>query len=201
MSNRRPRAGRALVGVMDHAGWAVLITVRPPGALLDRRRVALTEAGLPVMPHHHEGQRLELAKAVALVRQVERSAQRCSEAALSTLAAELGVEPTGIALRVCPPLPGTVEARIQNYRAMCVADWVMYRRALAAAATARGWAVHWYEPKQALDEADRVLGGTLKQHLAAARAEAGAPWQKDHQLAMAAAIAASKTRRRPATRR
>ena len=34
----------------------------------------------------------------------------------------------------------------------------MYRKALAAAAEARGWPVHWYDAKKVLDEASQVLG-------------------------------------------
>ena len=37
----------------------------------------------------------------------------------------------GIALRQCPALPPTIAERIKDYRAQNVADWVMYRKALA----------------------------------------------------------------------
>jgi hypothetical protein len=38
------RAG-AVIGVSDHAGWAVLVTVAGDGTLLDRRRVELLDEG------------------------------------------------------------------------------------------------------------------------------------------------------------
>ena len=50
---RRPLT--ATVGVTEHANSAVLVTVAPGGELLDRRRIDLTDRGLPTHPHHHEG--------------------------------------------------------------------------------------------------------------------------------------------------
>ena len=42
----------AIIGVSDHGGWAVLVTVAADGILLDRRRVELGDQGLPKIPHH-----------------------------------------------------------------------------------------------------------------------------------------------------
>ena len=36
-----------IIGVSDHGGWAVLVTVARDGMLLDRRRVELVGEGLP----------------------------------------------------------------------------------------------------------------------------------------------------------
>ena len=99
----------------------------------------------------------------------------------------------GVALRECPQLPPTVAERIQDYRAQNVADWVMYRKALASAAEARGWPVHWYDAKSvvgALRQALRVEN--LDAHFLAVRKAIGPPWNQDHKLAMAAAIVAGK---------
>lgn len=126
------------VGVSDHAGWAVLVTVDASGTAIDRRRVELVEPDLPPMPHHHEGQRLPTSEAVQLVERVTASAVRCARARLEELCAERDAALSAIALRACPPLPPTIAERIASYRAMCVADWVMYRTALADAATERG---------------------------------------------------------------
>jgi hypothetical protein len=41
------------VGVSDHGGWAILITVRGDGTFVDRRRVELVDDELPKLPHHH----------------------------------------------------------------------------------------------------------------------------------------------------
>jgi hypothetical protein len=53
------------------------------------------------------------------------------------LAAAVPVRIASIAIRVCPKLPSTTEERITDNRAANVADSVMYREALAAAAEAR----------------------------------------------------------------
>jgi len=52
-SGRTERA--ATVGVAEEANRAVLVTVAPGGTFLDRRRIDLTDRGLPTHPHHHEG--------------------------------------------------------------------------------------------------------------------------------------------------
>jgi len=55
---------RGIIGVSDHGGWAVLVTVADDGTLLDRRRAELVGEGLPKIPHHYEGQGFPLEKAV-----------------------------------------------------------------------------------------------------------------------------------------
>ena len=95
----------------------------------------------------------------------------------------------GVALRKCPQLPHTVAERIKNYRAQNVADWVMYRKALASAAEARGWPVHWYDAKSVFGAASQALRvENLEAHFLQVRSAVGPPWDKDHKLAMAAAI-------------
>lgn len=66
----------ASVGVSDHCGWAILVTVARDGKLLDRRRVELVDEDLPKLPHHHEAQALPLAQALDLVERVRVSAAR-----------------------------------------------------------------------------------------------------------------------------
>ena len=141
-------ANGGIIGVSDHGGWAVLVTVARDGTLLDRRRVELVDDALPAIPHHHEGQRLPVEPGRgALVERVRVSAERHAALALDAVAA--AVQPIlGVALRNCQQLPPTIAERIKDYRARNVADWVMYRKALAAAAAARGWSVHWYDAKK-----------------------------------------------------
>jgi hypothetical protein len=192
--------GGGIIGVSDHGGWAVLVTVAGNGTLLDRRRVELVDADLPKIPHHSEGQALPLDEAVALVERVRVSAERHAKLALDAVAAVLpgrdflpGAAVRGVALRQCPELPPTIAERIKDYRAQNVADWVMYRKALAAAAEARGWAVHWYDAKKVFDAASEALRiEDLEAHFLRLRRSIGPPWGKDHKLAMAAAIVAAK---------
>lgn len=188
------RAGsrRVGIGVADHAGWAVLVTVGPDARVIDRRRVALLAPGLPCLPHHHEAQALPRREGVALIARVRESAYAHAREALEALARALRVDVATVALRRLPALPPTVEERIEDYRAQCVADGVMFREAIAAAALARGWSVEWYETKTVLAAAARALGrDDVEALLAAPRQTLGPPWQKDHRVAMAAAIAAA----------
>jgi hypothetical protein len=189
--SQSPKAS-ASVGVSDHWGWAVLVTVARDGSLIDRRRVELVDDALPKFPHHQESHALPVREAVALVERVTRSADAYANACLDALAATVPTPITGIAIRACPPLPATVAERISNYRAQNVADSVMYRDALARAAEARNWAVHWYDARNVLAEASSALGGdAVDVLLEKTGAAIGPPWQKDHRLAMAAALAAA----------
>jgi hypothetical protein len=183
-----------IIGVSDHGGWAVLVTVAGDGMLLDRRRVELVDDDLPKIPHHSEGQGLPLDEAVALVERVRASAERHAKLALEAVAMTVPTRILGVALRQCPGLPPTIAERIKNYRAQNVADWVMYRRELAAAAEARGWAVHWYDAKKVFDAASKALRiEDLDTHFLQLRKSIGPPWGIDHKLAMAAAIVAART--------
>ena len=195
----------ATVGVAEHGNSAVLVTVAPGGELLDRRRIDLTDRRLPTHPHHHEGswavgryltvpgaRALSLADAVALVERVRASAARGARAGLEALAAAVPVPITSIAIRACPRLPPTVEERITDYRAQTLADSVMYRETLAAAAEARGWSVYWYDRQRVFLDLAAALGREdVDAFLQAMRRSIGPPWQAKHKLAAAAALAAT----------
>ena len=181
-----------IIGVSDHGGWAVLVTVARDGTLLDRRRVELVDEDLPGLPHHHEGQLLPMDSAVALVERVRLSAERHAVLALDGVATAVP-QIRGIALRSCPELPATIAERIRDYRARNLADWVMYRKALAAAAEARGWPIHWYDAKKVQGSASRALHvEDFDAYFLQTRRAVGPPWNKDHKLAMAAAIVAAR---------
>jgi hypothetical protein len=182
-----PKAG-GIIGVSDHGGWAVLVTATRDGTLLDRRRVELVDESLPGLPHHHEGQLLPMDRAVALVERVRVSAEKHAVLALDAVAMAVP-RILGIALRSCPQLPATIAERITDYRARNVADWVMYRNALAAAAQARGWPVHWYDAKKVFALASQALNvESFDAYFLHLRRTLGPPWNNDHKLAMAAAI-------------
>jgi hypothetical protein len=92
---------------------------------------------------------------------------------------------------VCPKLPPTTEERIADNRAANVADSVTYREALATAAEARGWSVHWYDHERVFRDAAAVLGREdVNAFLSAMGRSIGPPWQAKHKLAAAAALAA-----------
>ena len=180
------------------------MTLGPGGALLDRRRIHLTR-GLPTHPHHHEGswavgryrnspwaREISLADALALVERVREAAAAGAREGLEDLAGAVPLPIAGIAIRRCPEMPPTTEARIADHRAQTVADSVMYREALATAAAARGWSVHWYEREQVLRDASAALGradaDTFLREMGRAL---GPPWDAQHKLAAAAALAAA----------
>jgi hypothetical protein len=204
---RGPAQREAAVGAVEHGNSAVLVTVAADGELFDRRRIDLT-SGLPTHPHHHEGswaigrylnspwaRKISLADAVALVERVRVSAAQGAQKALEALAAAVPVPITSIAIRACPKLPPTIEERISDNRAQTVADSVLYREALATAAEARGWSVHWYDRETVFRDAAAALGGTdLDAFLHAMGRSIGPPWQAKHKLAAAAALAARRCR-------
>jgi hypothetical protein len=187
-SRKHPAEHGGIIGVSDHGGWAVLVTVARDGTLLDRRCIELVDEGLPKLPHHHEGQGLPIEDAVALVERVRVSAEKHAVLALDAVTRAVP-HILGVALRNCPPLPPAIAERIKDYRSQNVADWVMYRKALASAAEARGWPVHWYDAKKVLAAATQALRlDNLDAHFLQVRRAVGPPWNKDHKLAMAAAI-------------
>ena len=192
----------ATVGVAEHGNSALLVTITPARTLLDRRRIDLTR-GLPTHPYHHEGswavgryvnspwaRKISLADAVALVERVRESAARGARESLEALADAVPMPIASIAIRVCPELPPTTEARIADTRAATVADSIMYREALATAAQARGWAVQWYERERVFRDAATALGDEdIDAFLRAMGRAIGPPWQAKHKLAAAAALA------------
>ena len=192
----------AAVGVAEHGNSAILVTVGPDGELLDRRRVDLT-SGLPAQPYHHEGawamgrylnsawaRPMSIADAVALIERVHEAAARGARASLEVLAADVSMPIASVAIRVCPELPPTIEERIADNRAQTVADGVMYRQAVAAAAEARGWSVRWYDRERVFGDAAEALGHeNIDAFLRAMGRSAGPPWQ--------AAIAAAAARNAP----
>jgi hypothetical protein len=191
------RAKNAAVGMVNHGSRAVLITLAPGGEFLDRRTVELVEKGLPSQPYHHEGQwamgrylnsswarPITLPEALALVEKVRASVARCARERLEALAAEVSLPIASISIRECAKIPETTEARIADVRAATMADSVMYREILADVAKARGWAVHWYDNERVMKDAAKVvqqMGRSL-----------GPPWQADHKIAAAAALAAQR---------
>lgn len=197
------RGQAAIVGVAEHGNSAILVTVGASLKLLDRRHIDLTQ-GLPTHPYHHEGswavgryadspwaRPISLPEAVALVARVHEAAERGAREGLEALAAAVSVPIVSIAIRICPQLPPTTEERIKDTRAANVADGVMYRQALAMAAAARGWSVHWYDRDRVFSGAAAALGGKdVDAFLKAMGRSAGPPWQAKHKLAAAAALAA-----------
>lgn len=205
MTERARARHGAAVGVAEHGNSAIMITLDADHRLLDRRRIDLTR-GLPTHPYHHEGswaigryanspwaRTISLPDAIALVERVREAAARGAREALEALASSVPQPIARIAIRVCAPLPPTTEERIRDARAASMADSILYRDALAAAAEARGWRVHWYDRGRVFRDAAAAIGGEdVDAFLRAMRRAAGPPWQATHKLAAAAALATAK---------
>lgn len=145
------------------------------------------------LPDEPWARAISLADAVALVERVRQAAAQGARESLEALASAVPAPIIGIGIRVCPKLPPTTQERIADSRAASVADSILYREALAAAAAARGWCVHWYDRERVFREAAAAaaLGRTdLQAFLVAMGRSLGPPWQAKHKLAAAAALAA-----------
>jgi hypothetical protein len=193
------RRSTAVLGVADHSGWAVCVTVaatRGLAVVVDRRRVDLIEPGVPSQPYHHETVGMPLADAERLVIRVRESVMRTTLARVSALREEL--EPpyaiVAMALRT-PPLsyvPVTVTQAHESYPVMCRADAMMYHDALATAARRLSLTVELHQRGEEVARAADRLGVSLEElegFLQTVGESVGPPWQKEHRLAAAAAMA------------
>ena len=194
-----------VVGVAEHGNSVVLVTLSREGVLLDRRTVDLTH-DLPTHPYHHEGswavgryldspwsREITLPDAIALVERVHKAAAVGAHEALDELTASLSNPIDSISIRICPKLPATIEERIIDTRVASLADSVMYREALATAAVARDWSVHWYDRDRVAENAAQALRDKDVELFLRAMGQAiGPPWQAKHKLAARAALAAMR---------
>jgi hypothetical protein len=176
------------LGIADHLGWAVAVTVSAGHQVVDRRRIELIEPGLTAAPIHYESRRLDVAATVALVAEVRASVVRATSAALDDIAAALPEPIASISLRSWPPdFPDDIAVqRRVPYEAR--ADAIMYRHVLAELAHARDWDVHLYNAKEVVGQAAGMLGERADEVLQGPRARLGPPWTKDHRVALASTI-------------
>lgn len=189
----------AVLGVADHGGWAVCVTVAARHGVpvvVDRRRIETIEPGVPSQPYHHDTVRMPRPKAEQLVARVRDSVLRTTLARLTELRDELQPRHpiVAMALRV-PPLndvPVTVAEAHSSYHVMCRADGMMYHDAFATAARQLSIPVVLDPRGAAVARAADRLGVSVddvERYLRSAGARLGPPWQKEHRHAVAAAIA------------
>jgi hypothetical protein len=180
----------ARVGIADHFGWAVAVSVSDEHEVLDRRRIALVEPDVTDAPIHYESKHLDVAATTALVAEWRASVRRASASALDELAAALATSIESVSLRALPPtFPDDIETMMRTpYEAR--ADAVMYRQVLVELVEARGWSVSFYEAKSVLARAAAVLGDRSDAVIEGPRQALGPPWTKDHRVALAATVVA-----------
>src|SRR3984893_10256120 len=89
------RIGGMRLGIAHHLGWAVAVTALADHKVVDRRRIELTEPGVPTAPIHHEGgphrlhrlaEPLDDNALAALVADVRASVFRATSTALDEIA-------------------------------------------------------------------------------------------------------------------
>jgi hypothetical protein len=198
----------AVLGVADHGGWAVCVTVavsRDVPLVVDRRRIELIEPGVPSQPYHHDTRAMPLPDAEKLVLRVRASVMQTTLAGLSELRDELRPLYTIVAMTLRnPPLsyvPVTVAEAHASYPVMCRADGMMYHDALCTAARRLKIPLELQDRGEELTRAADRLGASVKeleQFLHTQGERLGPPWQKEHRLAAAAAMAVLADRMRVA---
>ena len=181
------------VGIAHHLGWAVAVTASAGHDVVDRRRIELIEPGVPTAPIEHEAKPLSDGAAARLVAQVRASALRAASASLDQLAASLAEPVVSVSLRAWPldfPDDIGVQRRPPHESR---ADSVMYCQVLSECAYERGWEVHLFDAKAVEAQAARIIGERAGEVLHGPRATLGPPWTRDHRIALAATIVASRT--------
>ena len=192
------RALTAVLGVADHGGWAVCVTVaanRGVPAIVDRRRIDLLEPGVPSQPYHHDAVGMPRPQAEKLVARVRESVMRTTLESVKQVRDDLQPPYTIVAMTIrTPPLdyvPVTVAQAHASYSVMCRADGMMYHDALCQAATRLKIPVERHdrgaEVARAANRLD-VSTEEVEQFLQRTGKALGSPWQKEHRLAAAAAI-------------
>ena len=190
--------GAIVVGVADHNGWAVLVSVAAVNGeprVVDRRRVELIEKGVPSQPYHHETLAMGEAEAEQLLRRVRKSVGACTARAFDRLATELAprYRVSSITLREPPlaQLPATVAEVHRSYHVTCRADGMLYHSAICDAARQRDWDVALHHRGEELANAAQALRETeqeVDRFLKDLRQTVQAPWTAEHRHACAAAI-------------
>jgi hypothetical protein len=191
------------LGIAHHYGWAVAVTASDDHRVVDRRRIELIGPDLPPAPVHHLGGthalhatgdaisgELDDAALAALVADVRGSVVRAASNSLDELAAALPGPLVSISVRAWPDDFPTDVAVLRRPPHESRADSVMNCQVLAELGRAREWDVHCYDAKHAEARATAILGERADAVLHGPRARLGAPWAKDHRVALAATVLA-----------
>jgi hypothetical protein len=195
-----------VLSVADHAGWAHFVCVAAHGnvpAVIERRRVATIDDGLPTMPYHHESLGLGEDEANALIARVRRSITRCTSRALRQVVIDLAPSHVVVALAIreppFPTLPDTVAVVRQSYQLQCAADGMLYQLAMCRAARAMDLEVELCRRGEEIARAAARLGvhhRDMESFVGVTGRPVGRPWSEEHRRAYAAGIAALAARTR-----
>jgi hypothetical protein len=187
----------AAAGAVLHNGWAIVVsvTMRDDGpVVIDRRRLELADPELPSQPYHHEALDLDLAEGEALIRQVRKAVAERARQALHALRGDLAASSdlAALAFRESRPIPATLAA-ILGTQALYIADSEIYRDAMQIAVSELGLKVFSFRKSEEFEFAAQSMNTDardLAERIRSWRKALGAPWQKDHHAAAAAAMGA-----------
>ena len=200
------RRAPCVVSVAEHTGWAHVVSVAVRGqapAVIERRRVALIDSGLPTLLYDHDTRAMAVDEANALIARVRRSIAARTSDALTRVVTELAPAYAVVALAIRKPpfaeLPETVAAVRKSYRLQCAADGMLYQLAICRAARQLGLDVHMCRRGEETSRAAERLGVTrlqVEEFVSRTGRPAGPPWTQEHQRAYAAGIAVLAAHRR-----
>jgi len=191
---RRPAAAGAVL----HYGRAIVVSVTTNDegpVVIDRRSFELADPELPSAPYHHEALELDLAEGEALILQVRKAVCERARRSLETLRNDLAASSfdlTAVAFRESRPIPATL-AEILGTQALYIADSEIYRDAMQFAASELALRVFSYRKSEEFAFAAQSTNADardLAERIRNWRKALGAPWQKDHHAAAAAAMGA-----------
>jgi hypothetical protein len=198
MSVRRGnvRGMRAALGFRPHTGWACAVVlggaVRSPVVLL-RRRVELSDPGLPWQPYHAAAQ-LRPDAAADLVGQACAAAADAAHSAVDALAAEVragGHELSGVGVPVGrTAVPDSLATVLASHPLMHAAEGELFRSVLADAAARHGLPAVRMTARDLPVEVCAELGCTdveLRRRLTDLGRPVGRPWRQDEKEASLAA--------------
>jgi len=184
-------------GFAIHTGWAAAVLVAGDAhepVLVDRRRVTLCPSSLPRQVYH-AAQDLPPAKAALLVREVHEAVDTLTDMVIDELAgiAEPHGKLVAVGVTGFPRDVPVLEKVLASHALLHLAEGELYRGAICDAATDRGLTLVPIHPKHGIHETAQALGAApepFAKRLRDLRSEVGAPWQADHRIATAAALAA-----------
>jgi hypothetical protein len=187
-----------VVGVADHNGWMILVSVAMVNGqplVVDRRRVELIGKGVPSQPYHHETLAMKDDESERLLRQVRQSIAGCTKLAFDRLIADLSpaYRVTGITIRHPPleHLPPTVAEVHASYHVTCRADGMLYHSAISMAARARDWTVTQHHRGEELALAAKSLqmsAAQVDKYITDLKRTLKAPWTAEYRHAFASAL-------------
>ena len=136
---------------------------------------------------------LPLAEAEKLVRRVRASTLACARSALEELLDQLAdsAEIKALALPEPRNLPSRLAEVLASQKSVYTADRHMYEASLAEAAASLDIRVVTHRRSAEFEFAGSAVGlpaDSVRSYVRGLRKRLGAPWQKDHQSAAAAAI-------------